>query len=81
MLSDTAEIDRHTIFIPALALLYAGMLATPAPLGLGHPFSGTALIGAFAFSVIVSDEVPLAMKSSRGLLDRNNRGAKVDVMI
>lgn len=46
----------------------------------GHPFSGTLLIGRSMFSLRANDDVPLAMKMSRGSDEARSRGTNVCVM-
>ena len=76
-----SHVPRIIMFIPHLALRYAGMLLCKLSPVFGQPLAGTLFIGAWIFSVVVREDVPLAMNKSRGFGDFSRSGMKVAVMI
>ncbi len=68
------------MFIPHLALRYAGMLVCALPPVFGQPAAGTLLMGVLGFSVPARVDVPLARNKRRGSCDLRSRGTKVAVM-
>lgn len=65
------------MFIPVLLERYAGRCVGEG--GFGHPLGAGLFAGKTELSLILREDVPLAMNTSRGSLDLSSSGANVDV--